>query len=90
MKLYGSRALGRERPGSDIDLAFSAPVDCSASLAGTLEELPIPYRVDVTHWESLRHDGLRCHISACGVPWPGSPADPVAAVPAPAPLVPPG
>jgi len=27
VKLYGSRALGRQRPGSDIDLAFSAPID---------------------------------------------------------------
>ncbi len=35
VKLYGSRALGTQRPGSDIDLAFSCPEDdCSAALAG--------------------------------------------------------
>lgn len=73
VKLYGSRALGRQRPGSDIDLAFSAPQDCSAALAGAFEELPIPYRVDVTHWESLRHEGLRQHIASNGVPLWGLP-----------------
>jgi predicted nucleotidyltransferase len=71
VKLYGSRAIGRHRPGSDIDLAFSAPHDCSAALAGALEELPTPYLVDLTHWESLRHEGLRRHIATVGLPWPG-------------------
>ena len=59
VKLYGSRALGRQRPGSDIDLAFGSPDDCSAALAGAFKELPIPYTVDVTHGGSLEHEGLR-------------------------------
>ena len=67
LKLYGSRAMGNYRPGSDIDLAFSSPVDCTAQLAGAIEELPIPYLVDVTHWESLAHDGLRQHIEQVGI-----------------------
>lgn len=62
VKLYGSRAMGKQRPGSDVDLAFSSAEDCSAALAGALEELPIPYKVDVTHWESLSHAGLRRQI----------------------------
>jgi uncharacterized protein len=68
VKLYGSRAMGRQRPGSDIDLAFSSPQDCSAALAGAFDELPIPYKVDVTHWESLAHEGLREHIDTVGIP----------------------
>lgn len=67
LKLYGSRAMGNYRTGSDIDLAFSGPVDCTAQLAGAFEELPIPYLVDVTHWESLAHDGLRKHIEQVGL-----------------------
>jgi len=67
LKLYGSRALGRQRPGSDIDLAFSSKEDCSAELAAAFEELPTPYLVDVTHWETLRHEGLRDHIERVGV-----------------------
>lgn len=51
VRLYGSRALGRQRPGSDIDLAFSCPQDSSAALAAALEELPMPYTVDVIHRE---------------------------------------
>lgn len=67
LKLYGARSLGRQRPGSDSDLAFSSEQDCSAGLAAAFEELPTPYRVDVTHWESLRHEGLRQHIARVGV-----------------------
>lgn len=85
VKLYGSRALGRQRPGSDIDLAFSAPLDCSAALAGAFEELPIPYQVDVTHWESLRHEGLRRHIASFGVPLWGLPEGSSNSLPAAAP-----
>jgi len=70
VKLYGSRALGRQRPGSDIDLAFSAPIDHIAALAGALEELPTPYLFDVTDWGSLRHEGLRRHIAEVGLWWP--------------------
>lgn len=72
LKLYGSRAMGNYRPGSDIDLAFSSPIDCTAQLAGAFEELPIPYQVDVTHWESLAHDGLRQHIEQVGILLNGS------------------
>ena len=71
VKLYGSRAMGRQRPGSDIDLAFSGPIDHSAALAGAFDELPTPYLFDVTHWESLRHEGLRQHIAEVGVMVPG-------------------
>lgn len=71
VRLYGSRALGRQRPGSDIDLAFSAPIDHTAALAGAFEELPTPYLFDVTHWETLQHEGLRRHIAEVGVLWPG-------------------
>ena len=72
LKLYGSRAMGNYRPGSDIDLAFSSPVDCTAQLAGAFEELPIPYQVDVTHWENLAHDSLRQHIEQVGILLNGS------------------
>lgn len=71
VKLYGSRAMGSHWAGSDIDLAFSAPDDCSAALREALDQLPTPYLFDVTHWESLGHEGLRRHIAEVGVFWPG-------------------
>lgn len=66
LKLYGSRAMGRHWRGSDIDLAFSADEDCTAALHEALDQLPTPYLFDVTHWESLRHQGLRDHIQRVG------------------------
>ena len=70
VKLYGSRAMGRHWRGSDIDLAFSADENCSAALLEALDQLPTPYLFDVTHWESLQHDGLRQHIERVGIPLP--------------------
>lgn len=47
VKLYSSRGLGRQRSGSDIDLAISVPIDHSTALAAAFEELPTPYLLDV-------------------------------------------
>lgn len=70
VKLYGSRAMGTHWAGSDIDLAFSSPEDCSAALREALDLLPSPYLFDVTHWESLRYAPLREHIERVGIPFP--------------------
>lgn len=66
-KIYGSRAKGDYERGSDIDLAFSSPIDCSANLLEALDNLPTPYMFDVTHYESLKHQGLKEHIDRVGV-----------------------
>jgi predicted nucleotidyltransferase len=65
-KIYGSRAKGNYRTGSDIDLAISSEVDISGKLLSTLEELPTPYLFDVTHYESLRNEELKSHIDRVG------------------------
>ena len=67
VKIYGSRAKGDFERGSDIDLAFSSPVDYSAELHEALDDLPTPYLFDVTHYETLRHAGLKEHIERVGV-----------------------
>jgi predicted nucleotidyltransferase len=67
VKIYGSRAKGNYERGSDIDLAFSSPTDCSADLLEALDNLPTPYLFDVTHYESLKHEGLKEHIDRVGV-----------------------
>lgn len=66
-KIYGSRAKGNYERGSDIDLAFSSAEDCSAELFEALDSLPTPYLFDVTHFESLGHEGLKAHIERVGV-----------------------
>ena len=67
VKLYGSRAKGNYKKGSDIDLAFSSSVDYSAKLLGELENLPLPYLFDVTHYESLKNQALKEHIDRVGI-----------------------
>lgn len=67
VKIYGSRAKGTHERGSDIDLAFSSPADYSADLLEALDSLPTPYLFDVTHYESLKHEGLKAHIDRVGV-----------------------
>jgi len=67
VKVYGSRAMGNYQRGSDIDLAYSCSVDCSAQLHEALDALPTPYLFDVTHYESLSHAGLKAHIERVGV-----------------------
>lgn len=67
VKIYGSRAKGNYERGSDIDLAFSSHVDCSADLREALDSLSTPYLFDVTHYDSLRHQGLKAHIDRVGV-----------------------
>ncbi len=68
--LYGSRAKGTYRPGSDIDLTlFGDRLDLRmlTDLAARLEESPIPYQVDLSLWKLLDHAALREHIERVGV-----------------------
>lgn len=68
--LYGSRAKGTYRHGSDIDLTlFGEHLDLQvlAEIAVRLEDLPIPYQVDLSLWEQIAHEGLREHIMRVGV-----------------------
>jgi uncharacterized protein len=64
--VYGSRAKGTHRPGSDVDLALVGP-DISrhlkAHIHATLEEnSPIPYFFDVVHWNTLANESLKINI----------------------------
>lgn len=67
VKIYGSRAMGNYRKGSDIDLAFSSGVDMSAHLLEALDSLPTPYLYNVTHYEYIENKALKDHIDRVGV-----------------------
>jgi uncharacterized protein len=69
--VFGSRAKGNYKKGSDIDLAIKGK-NCTARLALDLkafinEELPIPYMVDVIDYNSLQHKELKEHIDRVGI-----------------------
>lgn len=69
--LFGSRAKGNYKKGSDIDLALKGK-KCNPETAFALsaiinEELPIPYHVDILDYESLDHPQLKDHIDRVGI-----------------------
>jgi predicted nucleotidyltransferase len=67
--LYGSRAKGTAVAASDIDLAVEGIEDPlrAESLAGELEELPLPYRFDVKALSAIQSRPLLEHIRRVGV-----------------------
>jgi hypothetical protein len=68
--LYGSRALGTHKPGSDIDLAlFGSGVtpDLIASIAILIDDLLLPYTLDLSAYAFIDNDALREHIERVGI-----------------------
>ena len=69
--LFGSRAKGNYKPGSDIDLAVNGDrvsPRIVAQLADCLnEETPLPYFFDVVHYETLDNQALVDHIDRVGI-----------------------
>src|ERR1041384_6484382 len=67
-RVFGSRALLRHRPESDIDLAVYGEVDDALAqrIQGELDELPLPYAFDVCAYPQIRHSPLREHIDRVG------------------------
>ncbi len=70
VRLYGSRARGTHRPGSDIDLAVFAPNMSEERLAALWQDLdasPIAFNIDLVQVETLTNPDLRRHILADGI-----------------------
>ncbi len=66
--LYGSRALGRHRPGSDIDLSLSGELDLKLlnRISNALDDLLLPYEIDLSAFEQIENTVLREHIERVG------------------------
>ena len=63
--LYGSRALGRQRAGSDIDLCLEAPsmkLGDLLELGAALDDLLLPWQIDLQLRHLIAHEGLLAHI----------------------------
>jgi predicted nucleotidyltransferase len=60
--------MGKETPGSDIDLAIitNNEKDISGTIQAALEELPTPYLFDVVDYNHITHMPLREHIDRVG------------------------
>lgn len=70
--VFGSRAKGNARPGSDIDLAVIAPRMSDAEFAclwNQIDDLPLVFQVDLLHWDRLANQRLKEKISLEGCPF---------------------
>jgi predicted nucleotidyltransferase len=68
VKVYGSRAMGNYRPGSDIDLAIFGDVDWNlvGHIRAEIDELPLPYKFDITDYQGIDNHNLKTHIDTIG------------------------
>ena len=67
--LYGSRALGRQRAGSDIDICLVAPsmtLGELLELGAALDDLLLPWNVDLQLRHLIAHEGLLSHLDRAG------------------------
>jgi uncharacterized protein len=67
--IFGSRAKGNYKPGSDIDLAImNTPLEEKTlmCLKNDFEESSLPYMVDLVHFPTLSHPEFIEHIQRVG------------------------
>ncbi len=68
--LFGSRAKGTQKPGSDIDLAFTA-ADLNWRVLGKIEDalddLLLPYRFSLIVYNDTTDPEVAAHIRRVGV-----------------------
>lgn len=68
--LYGSRAMGNYRNGSDIDITLETDDTFKYSdlthLMGDFDESDLPYFVDCSVYENLENQNLKEHINRVG------------------------
>ena len=68
--LYGSRAKGNYRPGSDIDLCLQAPtlqLSQQLEIENNLDDLLLPWKIDLTLRHNIENPALLEHIERDGV-----------------------
>ncbi|MET0541138.1 MAG: nucleotidyltransferase domain-containing protein [Variovorax sp.] len=67
--VYGSRAMDRFRPGSDIDLALRGDALTEADLLAIereIDDLDLPWKVDLALYDQIEDAALRDHIDRVG------------------------
>ena len=67
--VYGSRAMGRQRPAADIDLTLiGAAIDFGtlARIEAELDDLLLPWMIDLSRLADLSHPLLLAHVERVG------------------------
>lgn len=68
--LYGSRAMGNYRQGSDIDLCIEAPTLTMSQLLtieNQLDDLLLPWKMDLVLKHQVDNEALLAHVERVGV-----------------------
>ena len=67
--IFGSRAMGNFKPGSDVDIALKGNLLSSTSIDISVElneRLPLPYKFDVIDYAAISHQPFIEHIDCYG------------------------
>jgi predicted nucleotidyltransferase len=68
--LYGSRAKGNYKNGSDIDLTLHGDgltLKTLNKIANELDDLMLPYQIDLSIYSDITDEGMLGHIGRVGV-----------------------
>lgn len=69
--IFGSRALGNYKKGSDVDLALKGSAISKRTVLGLSDLLnevyPLPYFFDIVHYDIIKNPNLIKHIDDHGV-----------------------
>ena len=67
--IYGSRAKGNFRPGSDIDLTLKGPslnLETLLKIENDLDDLLLPYKFDLSIYHQISDKSVLEHIDRVG------------------------
>ena len=68
--VYGSRAMGTYKPGSDIDMTLfseeDVPFETLTKIIGEFDDSDLPYLVDISLYSKLTNENLIEHIERVG------------------------
>ncbi|MBI4929350.1 MAG: restriction endonuclease subunit S [Bacteroidetes bacterium] len=68
--LFGSRAKGNFKEGSDIDLAVKGrdyTFDTERKVSMQLDDLNLPYEIDLVNYHTIKEPALTAHIDRVGI-----------------------
>ncbi len=67
--IYGSRAMGNFKNGSDIDICLFGKIDLLTKhkIENELDELMLPYTIDISIYQNIKNRDLKKHIDTKGI-----------------------
>ena len=67
--IFGSRAKGNYKPGSDADIAvWATNINSVSHLSGVLnDETLLPYKFDILNYDQINNTELKDHINRIGI-----------------------